>query len=116
MSEGLPKRPEQRHHKRVDSVLAVELEVDGKKLTATTGNISCGGMFLPQLDQDLSENQPITALISLPEQDKIVKMSGTVCRVQRPVDQAPGVAVQFSGLYDDNHHQIDRYIKWKLPN
>lgn len=117
MSKGLPKRAEQRHYKRIDSELPVKLETGGQSIESTTENISCGGMFLPNIQTDLKEDDTLTAFITLPEDCKVVKMSGRVCRVRNNTDsQDSGVAIQFSGLYDENHLEIDRYVKWKLLN
>lgn len=115
MSENFSKKPEKRSYQRLDLELPVQIEIDGKRMDTTTENISCGGMFLPSLPEDLKQNADITAEITIPEMQKSIKMSGTVLRVQKnPAHRGSGVAVQFTGLYDDNHLTIDRYIKWKL--
>lgn len=115
MSENFPKKPEKRNYQRLDLELPVQIEIDGRRMDTTTENISCGGMFLPSLPEDLKQNADITAEITIPEMQKSIKMSGTVLRVQKnPAHRGSGAAVQFTGLYDDNHLTIDRYIKWKL--
>jgi len=117
MSDDIPKIAEKRNYKRIDAELPVQLELNGKKIETTTENISCGGMFIPQVGQKLLEDEAITAVITLPQDSKIIKMPGRVCRVLTdPNSKAYGVAIQFSGLYDDNSLEIDRYVKWKLLN
>lgn len=115
MSNGLPKHPEKRHYKRIEEELPVELVVGDEVIQSTTENISCGGMFIPSLPYGLSQDQDLVAIISLPTRSKAVKLSGKICRVSN-TDNQHGVAVQFSGLYDENHHEIDCYVKGKLLN
>jgi len=117
MSEKLPKRPEKRHYKRIEMELPVRLEMNGKKIEATTENVSCGGMFLPMKPCDLKVDEHLTAFVSLPERAAPVKLSGRVCRiVENPGAENTGVAVEFSGLYDENQMAIDHLVKWKLLN
>ena len=114
MSEEMPKRPEKRHYQRVDMELPVRLEFDGRTIESTTENISCGGMFLPaNTATTLKEHDLLTAFIKLPENKKEIRMTGKICRIQRNPDNTDGLAIQFSGLYDDNHLEIDRLIKWR---
>lgn len=118
--DGFPKNPEKRHYQRIDMELPVEIEHDGRRVNATTENVSCGGMFLPNIDEDagFSESQNIVAFINLPDRSETIRLTGTVRRVEvsKPASKGHGVAVEFSGLYDDNRLEMDRYIKWKLLN
>lgn len=113
-----PKTPEKRHYQRIDMELPVEIEVDGKKVSASTENVSCGGMFLPNLAGEYCEDQDVVAFVSLPGRSAAVRLSARVRRVEEAEDPGlhNGVALQFDGLYDDNRLEIDRYIKWKLLN
>lgn len=121
MSEKLPKNPEQRHYKRLDEELPVQLEINGRLIESTLQNISCGGMFLPHVQIDIPKDAELKAQIALPEtsdsSSKTVKLSGRIIRINPSVNHADSaVAIQFNGLYDENHLEIDRYIKWKLIN
>lgn len=113
-----PKTPEKRHYQRIDMELPVEIEHGGKRVSATTENVSCGGMFLPNMDADFTELQDVVTFINLPERAEAIRLTAQVRRVENsPADGGrPGIAVEFSGLYDDNRLEIDRYIKWKLLN
>ncbi|MBF0106677.1 MAG: PilZ domain-containing protein [Deltaproteobacteria bacterium] len=117
MSDGIPSRPEKRKYTRLDVELPVRLEHNGKEIESTTENISCGGMFLPIFNEAVRADENLTAFISMPEGSRVVKLAAKICRVNTNLQgNVSGVAVQFSGLYDDNHLEIDRYIKWKLLN
>lgn len=117
MDDGMPKRAEKRHYQRIAAELPVRIEYGGKTVEATTENISCGGMFLGGLNRELNPDDTVTAFVTLPEDCKVVKLSGRVCRVQPTADSAvQGIAVQFRGLYDENRLEIDRYVKWRLLN
>jgi hypothetical protein len=112
---GFPKTPEKRHYQRIDLELPVEIEVDGRKLSATTGNVSCGGMYLPNLQSDFKEAQGIVTFINLPSRSEAIRLNAKITRVENEA-AAGGVAVEFDGLYDDNRLEMDRYLKWKLLN
>jgi len=115
--EGLPKLAEQRNYKRIAEELPVHIEYDGKNVETTTQNISCGGMFIPPLGNGICEEDSIRALIKLPDSTKVVKLAGVVKRIENNTDNGlQGIAVQFSGLYDSNHHEIDLYVKKKIMN
>lgn len=116
MSDKMPKYPEMRHYQRVDMELPVRLEVDGRIIESTTENISCGGMFMPtNTSSPLNEKDLLTAFITLPDApQKEVRLTGKICRIQKNKDNAvSGLAIQFNGLFDDNHLELDRLIKWK---
>jgi len=120
MSDDFPKGPEKRNYQRVELELPVRLEVAGQEIQTTTENISCGGMFLPtpiQAEDSFVEDQVITAFISIPDQNKVIKMAGSITRVHKKYNaDTVGLAIQFSGLYDDNRLEIDRFLKWKMLN
>lgn len=110
-------RPEKRNYRRVDASVDVELVIEGKKMSATTSNVSCGGLFLPVKNGLLKERTDIEVILSLPETKKPVRVVGEVSRFQSGslLGRKPaGVAIRFRGLYDDNILAIDRFIKNKL--
>jgi uncharacterized protein (TIGR02266 family) len=110
-----PKDPEKRYYQRLDLEVPVKLECDGQSIDGTTENISCGGMFLPNLNTPELTGKPLTVFLQLPEHTQMVKLSGRVARVENQADgQAKGVAIEFSGLYDDNRLEIDSFIKKRL--
>jgi hypothetical protein len=115
-SNHFPKNPEKRHYQRIEMELPVEIEIDGAKVSATTENVSCGGMFLPNMETSLGEAQEVVTYINLPERSEAVRMPAKVLRIEKKDGHAPGVALQFHGLYDDNHLAIDRFVKGKLLN
>lgn len=98
--------------------LPVEIEHEGKRVSATTENVSCGGMFLPNMHDDFSEEQDVVTFINLPDRSAAIRLTAQVRRVESSPEDGgkPGIAVEFNGLYDDNRLEIDRYIKWKLLN
>lgn len=112
MSE-LSDKPEKRYYKRLEEELPVQLKIAGEIIETTTQNISCGGMFLPNVCDKLEHHKELEAFITLPEAGKPVRLAGRVLRIEKNPCAA---AIEFSGLYDDNHLEIDRYIKWKLLN
>lgn len=113
----LPKNPEKRHYQRIDLELPVDLEVNGEKVSATTENISCGGMFLPNISAEIKEKQEVITFIRLPDRSQSIRLPAKISRVEKKLKEAQkNIAVQFHGLYDDNLMAIDHYIKWKLLN
>ena len=111
----LPLQPEQRHYKRIDMELPVELEYNGAKICATTQNISCGGMFIPTQENLFLKDDDVIAFIKLPNQSKSIKLNAKIKRIVKKLQEnTDGVALQFDGLYDSNHFEIDRYIKNKI--
>jgi hypothetical protein len=107
-------KPEKRNHKRVDCDLPVDLKIEGKSISASVTNISCGGLFLPIKKDLLKERTDIQMMINLPEQKKEIRVVGEVARYQDTSFLGlgtEGVAIRFSGLYDDNILAIDKYIK-----
>lgn len=110
-------RPEKRNYQRLDCDLQVDLTIEGQKLQAKATNISCGGMFLP-IDQNLlRERTDIEVLLSLPDMKKPVRVIGEVARAQENTmlsRKISGVAIRFTGLYDDNILAIDRFIKERV--
>lgn len=105
-------KPEKRNHQRIDIDLPVDIIIEGKKISASTSNISCGGMYLPMpKESTLQEHAALEITLSLPSIDKPVKVMGAVNRIDG-TDQ--GIAVEFQGLYDDNILAIERFIKSKL--
>lgn len=96
--------------------LPVRLEFADQSIYANTENISCGGMFLPEVNHgmDIDVDDEITAFLTLPSKTKTVKVNCHVSRVQRQPDS--GIALEFRGLYDENIQEIDTYIKNKPEN
>lgn len=119
-SDNVPKFPkvaEKRFHQRLECELPVELTAEGLKLSATTANISCGGMFLPEFRQPVSEKSQLTIVLTLPEQAHAIKLSGEIARIEND-DSArrEGMAVRFNELYNDNILLIERFIKARLKH
>lgn len=110
-------RPERRYYKRLAVDLSVNLNVEGRQISTSAANISCGGLFLPIKDGVLKERTDIQITLSLPDSQKPVRVIGEVKRYQdRSLfkNRKGGVAIEFRGLYDDNILAIDRYIKQNL--
>ncbi|MDO8519960.1 MAG: PilZ domain-containing protein [Deltaproteobacteria bacterium] len=117
MSQWVLSKPEKRNYRRLDVQLTVDLMIEGKKVNTKATNISCGGLFLPIKKNSIKERTDIEVTLSLPDQQKQVRVVGEVARFQdgsflrrRP----EGVGIQFRGLYDDNILAIDRFIKNRL--
>lgn len=102
------KYPERRNYQRVDVDLEVSLTIEGKPVSASASNLSCGGLFLPMEKPVLQENSDLEMILHLPDRERPVKVLGKVNRVGK------GMAVQFKGLYDENIMAIDRFVKNKL--
>lgn len=112
-----PSRPEKRNYQRIDATLDVDLVIEGQKMSATTSNISCGGLFLPTKKHILKEQTNVEVILNIPDNQTPVKVLGEVSRFQdRSLlkKRSSGVAIKFRGLYDDNMLAIDRFIKNKL--
>lgn len=110
-------RPEKRHYQRVEIQLDIAIEFDGRKIDVTTGNVSCGGMFLPEMDLELNLSDNVTAFINLPNHTETIRLPAQVRRIEPCLESKKiGVAFEFNRLYDDNRLHIDRFIKWKLLN
>jgi hypothetical protein len=121
MTNPFSKGPEKRNYKRLELELPVKLEVDGHEIETSTENISCGGMFLPVKKKKgltgLKEYDELTAFITIPDECRSIKLTACVNRVQRNTERTPiGVAIEFCGLFDENHLEISRYLKTKLTN
>lgn len=116
-NNGMPKIPEKRHYQRLECELPVVLEFEGETISATSDNVSCGGMYLPLNQIELAEEQNVIAFISLPEKSRAVRLPARVRRVEKTTEnKQAGIALEFEGLYDSNRLEIDRYVKWKLLN
>ncbi len=110
-------RPEKRNYRRIDCDLPVDLTIEGKKINVNASNISCGGLFVSLKQEIVKERADIEIIVSLPNENKPVKVVGEVARYQSPSflnQSAEGVAIRFRGLYDDNILAIDRFIKDRL--
>ncbi len=115
--KNLLNKPEKRHYQRLDVELDVAIEFDGQKVAVTTGNISCGGMFLPEMDLNLEMESEVMAFVNLPDHTETIRVPCKVRRIETCTESKKiGVAFEFNRLYDDNRLQIDRYVKWKLLN
>lgn len=115
--KNLLNKPEKRHYQRLDITLDVSIEFDGQKIAVNTGNISCGGMFLPEVDLNLKMESNVMAFINLPDHTESIRLPATVRRVETYTESKKiGIALEFNRLYDDNRLQIDRFVKWKLLN
>lgn len=118
--KDLISQPEKRHYQRLDISLNVQVEIDGQKIQATTQNISCGGMFLPDVNMDLTAelvDSKVLTFINLPDHAEAIRVPAKIRRVERCLESKKiGVAFEFNRLYDDNRLQIDRFVKWKLLN
>lgn len=115
----MPTVPEKRHYKRLKCELPVVLEFDGETISATSQNMSCGGMYLPLQNDTFVENKPpkIIAQIMLPDRIECIKLPAKISRFEKDIqNKLKGVALEFEGLYDNNRLEIDRFIKWKLLN
>lgn len=113
----IPKEPEKRHYQRLQCELPVLLEFEGETVAATSGNVSCGGMYLPLNRTDVAEDTPVIAFINLPDKPRAVRLPARVRRLEKDVGDNPsGLAIEFEGLYDSNRLEIDRFVKWKLIN
>jgi len=116
MSNWLMPTPEKRNHKRLDVHLGVDLLIEGKKMSATTSNISCGGLFLPIQKHILKERTDIELIVTLPSKSRQVTLVGEVARFQDGSlikKRRRGVAIRFRGLYNDEILAIDKLIKSK---
>ncbi len=109
--------PEKRNYQRLDCNVPVDLNIEGNTIKANASNISCGGMFLP-IDQSLvKERADIEIHLNLPDTKKTIRVLGEVARCQESnllSRKSVGVAIRFTGLYDDNILAIDRFIKSKI--
>lgn len=113
----LPNIPEKRHYQRLECGLPVVLEFEGGTVSATSDNVSCGGMYLPLHQINIAEDQTVIAFINLPEKSRAVRLPARVRRIKKDAEnRLTGVAIEFEGLYDSNRLEIDRYVKWKLLN
>lgn len=117
MPDNIFTRPERRNYRRVDVDVEVDLFLDGQNVKTTATNISCGGMYLPIKKKEVQEQEKIQAMVHLPDIGKPVVVAGEVARVEKGSflsRHRGGLAIRFSGLYDDNILAIDRFIKDKL--
>ena len=106
-------RTEKRNYQRIDAELDVKVTIDGKVVDTTSANISCGGVFLPlktEHNAQVKSDSALEVFVHLPDSERPVKVVGVLCRKQEAQDNE-GIAIRFSGLYDDNILAIDRFIK-----
>ncbi|MBI2340723.1 MAG: PilZ domain-containing protein [Deltaproteobacteria bacterium] len=117
MSQDIFTRPERRNYRRVHVDVEVDLLLNGQNVKTTAVNLSCGGMYLPVKKKEVREQEKVQAAVYLPDMSKPVVVAGEVARVEKGSFLSPrkgGLAIRFSGLYDDNILAIDRFIKDKL--
>lgn len=115
MRESLfPSGPERRIHQRIDAALEVEIVADGKKIPATTENISCGGMYIATHKPFIDESA-IKLAFKLPNEQKKIQMNAEVVRTSNNEKTPSGVAIRFNQHLDnENLLAISRFIKNKL--
>jgi hypothetical protein len=109
-------KPEKRYYQRLQVDLPVDVVIEGKKISANTSNISCGGMYLPLPSEHLNNQKNLEIIVNLPADEKPVKILGQINRIDNAssINEPKGVAIEFQGLYDDNILAIERFIKSKL--
>ncbi len=102
---------EKRLFKRLEVGLDVELIVEGQPVSATTENISCGGLFLKIDPEKVTQDHNLAVVIHLPNRGRPVELTAEILRREK---EPQGVALKFEGLYNDNILAIEQFIKSTL--
>jgi len=101
------RRTDPRYARRLD----VEVIVEDRTFTATTGNISLGGVFI-----ETSETVPLQSRIqirfSIPTQPEPIEVTGEV-RWREPggPDQPAGMGIRFQGLRAREVWALNRFFQ-----
>jgi len=103
---------EKRLFKRLEVGLDVELIVEGQPVSATTENISCGGLFLKVDPTKVTQDHNLAVVIHLPNRGRPVELTAEILRRER--EDRQGIALRFEGLYNDNILAIEQFIKSTL--
>jgi type IV pilus assembly protein PilZ len=72
-------------------------------------NISRGGVFV-NTAQPLAVGTPVRLLVSLPDQDVPIEVSGRVLRVQEASSGTPGMGIEFVDLAPEVRERIDGFV------
>jgi len=101
------RRTDPRYARRLD----VEVIADNRTFTATTGNISLGGVFL-----ETSETSPLQSRLQIrfriPTQPEPIEVTGEVRWVEPGgANQAAGMGVRFQGLRAREVWALNRFFQ-----
>ena len=107
---------EKRRHERLEIDLPVILRHAGRLIPATAVNVSCGGMFIQTLHNDLLRDHTVEVIFDLGQEQRDVSMRGQITRVEGE-GEGPGgcgIGVQFTNLFSLSHKAIEQYLHKNL--
>lgn len=111
-----PEIVEKRNYDRVSVRVPVDFEINGQHYDAEVTNLSLGGCFL--LTDKLSKaDEQLALLMTLPGQDRKLKIIGTVVWVvggedwQSKKRTIEGMGLKWHHLSDDNRLELEVYIE-----
>lgn len=122
MSENDTFKANKRNFLRIEAELPVRIEYENRILKLITKNISCGGMFLKCNEKTLQKNKELTAYIGLghnqdQEGHSEMRTTAQIRRVEKTEQGAVnGVAVEFTGLRDEERDHLEHVMRWRKGN
>ncbi len=107
-----------RNYLRVEAEIPVRIEFENRTIKLITKNISCGGMFLKCNEKTLQKNKELTAYIGTGQHGTDeVKTLAQVRRVEKTEQGAVcGVAMEFTGLRDEEKETLEHVMRWRKTN
>lgn len=111
---------DKRNFLRVEAEIPVRIEFENRIIKLVTKNISCGGMFLKCHEKTLQKNKELTAYIGTGHHGE---GQGELCataqirRIEKTEQGAvSGVAVEFTGLHEDEREHLEHVMRWRKTN
>ncbi len=100
------RRTDPRHDRRVP----VELSATGRTRTATTKNLSLGGMFV-ETAEPVPARTPVALTFKIPTLPEPITVSGEVCwALTQPDSSGRGMGIRFSGLRARDIWALSRFF------
>ena len=110
---------DKRNYLRIEAELPVRIEFENRIIKLVTKNISCGGMFLECNETTLQKNKELRAYIGLNKDQNVEEFSTTaqIRRVEKTEQgSVSGVAVEFTGLHDEEREHLEHMMRWRKTN
>jgi c-di-GMP-binding flagellar brake protein YcgR len=114
MSERKPSRVtiDRRQYERLPITLPVMLRYEGREISATALNLSCGGMLLDAADAELLPNTHLEVILDLSGRGRHVELEGEVIRCES-LNQQSRVGVRFKNLFALGTEALQHYLAHK---
>lgn len=105
---------EKRRYERLTIDLPVILRHAGRLIPATAVNVSCGGMFIQTMHNDLLRDHTVEVIFDLGQDQRDLSMRGQITRVEEGGPEGSSIGVQFTNLFSLSHKAIEQYLHKNL--